>query len=134
MLICCPGGIQGAYILRTLGSAEFNYGNAKNHLINLDLDSLRPRTMHFNTVAGDEAEGGAETYDERQARLMQLATWINLDSRFSVSLNIRFISIVSLTAKGGLCRGSPWRCTTPEGCRIPVQSPGCKVRIQSSIP
>ncbi|KAJ0121776.1 hypothetical protein J7T55_008943 [Diaporthe amygdali] len=77
------GGIHGAYILRTLGSAEFNYESAKSHLINLDLDSLRPRTMHFNTVAGDEVEGGAEMGDERNARLMQLATWINLGSRFS---------------------------------------------------
>lgn len=84
MLIPCTGGIHGAYILRTLGSIEFNYENAKSHLINLDLDSLRRRTMHFNTVAGDGAEGGADVDDERHARLMQLATWINLDSRFSV--------------------------------------------------
>lgn len=87
MLICCTGGIRGAYILRTLGSVEFNYETAKSHLVNLDLDSLRRRTMHFNTVAGDEAEGGADMNDERHARLLQLATWINLDSRFSVSLS-----------------------------------------------
>lgn len=85
MLIRRTGGIRGAYILRTLGSVEFNYESAKSHLVNLDLDALRPRTMHFNTVAGDEAEIGADMNDERHARMLQLATWINLDSRSSVS-------------------------------------------------
>ncbi|POS79862.1 DNA mismatch repair protein MSH5 [Diaporthe helianthi] len=70
--------------MRTLGSVEFNYENAKSHLINLDLASLHRGTMHFNTVAGDEADGGLDMNDDRHARLMQLATWINLDSRFSV--------------------------------------------------
>lgn len=85
MLIHRTGGIRGAYILRTLASVEFNYESAKSHLVNLDLDSLRRRTMHFNTVAGDEAEGVADMNDERHSRMLQLATWINLDSHFSVS-------------------------------------------------
>lgn len=94
----CTGGIHGAYILRTLGSVEFNYENAKSHLINLDLDSLRRRTMHFNTVAGDEAEGGVDMNDGRHAKLLQLATWINLDCRFSVSsISIHSDLMASLT-------------------------------------
>lgn len=94
----CTGGIHGAYILRTLGSVEFNYENAKSHLINLDLDSLRRRTMHFNTVAGDEAESRVDMTDGRHAKLLQLATWINLDCRFSVSsISIHSDLMVSLT-------------------------------------
>lgn len=91
MLISCKGGIHGAYILRTLGSVEFNYENAKSHLIDLDLASLHQQTIHFNTAAGDEAEGGVEMKDERHTKLMQLATWINLDSRFSVRSKFRSI-------------------------------------------
>jgi hypothetical protein len=67
-----------------LGSVEFNYENAKSRLLNLDLSSLQRRTIQFNTVAGHEAEGGVDMNDDKQARLMQLATWINLDSHFSV--------------------------------------------------
>lgn len=100
MLMLCTGGIRGAYILRTLGSVEFNYESAKSHLINLDLDSLRHRTLHFNTVAGDEAEGGADMNDHIHAKLLQLATWINLDSRFSVSsISIHSDLMASLTRR-----------------------------------
>jgi len=93
MLMSCSGGIHGAYILRTLGSVEFNYENAKSHLLNLDLSSLHRRTMHFNTAAGDEAEGGVVMNDDRHARLMQLATWINLDSRFSVGRSLHSFEV-----------------------------------------
>lgn len=53
--------------------------------MNLNLDSLSPQTMHFNTVAGDDIEGETGTNGQRQGKLMRLATWIDLDSRFSVS-------------------------------------------------
>ncbi|KUI66380.1 hypothetical protein VM1G_02032 [Cytospora mali] len=78
------GGIRGAYILRTLGSLEFNYESATSHLMNLNIDSLSPPTMHFNTVAEGEAEGHANIDGQRQGKLMRLATWIDLDSRFSI--------------------------------------------------
>ncbi|KAK7737430.1 hypothetical protein SLS53_006503 [Cytospora paraplurivora] len=78
-----PGSIRGAHILRTLSSVEFNYESAKSHLMNLDIDSLSPQTMHFNTVAGDEVEGAADVNGPRQGKLMRLATWIDLDSRIS---------------------------------------------------
>lgn len=91
MLIPCSGGFHGAYILRTLGSIEFNYENSKSHLLNLDLSSLHRRTMHFNTAAGDDADRGADMDDDRQAKLMQLATWINLDSSFSVGGNLHVV-------------------------------------------
>lgn len=73
--------------MRTLGTSEFNYESAKKHLLNLNLDSLSPRTMHFNTVAEDGADGGMgeEVANHRQGKLMRLATWINLDSQYSVS-------------------------------------------------
>ncbi|ROW11409.1 hypothetical protein VMCG_01390 [Cytospora schulzeri] len=78
------GGICGAYILRTVGSVEFGYESAKSHLMNLNLDSLSPQTMHFNTVLGNEAEGEGDMTGQRHGKLMRLATWIDLDSRFSI--------------------------------------------------
>lgn len=85
-----PGGIRGAYILRTVGSLEFSYESAKSHLLSLNLDSLSPQTMHFNTVSGSEADGERDMDGQRQGKLMRLATWIDLDSRFSVSLEEPF--------------------------------------------
>lgn len=41
--------------------------------------------MQFNTVAGNGAEGDADIYCQIQGKLMRLATWIDLDSRLSVS-------------------------------------------------
>lgn len=84
------GGIRGAWILRTVGSVEFSYENAKSHLLTLNLDSLSPQTMRFNTVSGNEAEGDGEMNGQRQGKLIRLATWIDLDSRFSVSLEKPF--------------------------------------------
>ncbi|KAF3764856.1 hypothetical protein M406DRAFT_259223 [Cryphonectria parasitica EP155] len=77
---------RGAYILRTLGSSKFNYESAKSHLMNLDLDALGSRTMHFNTVAEEEADSavGGQSGSHGHARLLRLATFVNLDSRFSV--------------------------------------------------
>lgn len=82
------GGIRGAYILRTVGSVEFSYENAKSHLLNINFDSLSTQTMRFITVSGNEAEGEVDMAGQRQGKLMRLATWIDLDSRFSVSLAI----------------------------------------------
>lgn len=78
------GGIRGAYILRTVGSVEFSYESAKSQLLALNFDSLRPQTMHFNTVTGNEAEAEVDMAGQRQGKLMRLATWIDLDSRFSI--------------------------------------------------
>lgn len=93
----CEGDFRGAYILRTLGSSEFKYETAKRHLLNLNLDSLGSRTMHFNTVAEEEADGGAgdQAHAQGHGRLMRLATWINLDSRISVSSNDSHVLTVS---------------------------------------
>lgn len=54
--------------------------------MNLNLDALGSRTMHFNTVA-EETDGGAgdQSHGGGRGTLMRLATLINLDSRFSVS-------------------------------------------------
>lgn len=79
------GGIRGAYILRTVGSVEFSYESAKSQLLSLNLDSLSPYTVQFNTVSGNEAEEESYMNGQRQGKLMRLATWIDLDSRFSVS-------------------------------------------------
>lgn len=83
-----PGIFRGAYVLRTLGSSEFNYDRAEKQLMKLNFDALGPQTMHFNTVAEEENDLGAEdeTRNYARGRLMRLATWIDLDSRFSVSL------------------------------------------------
>lgn len=82
-----PGDFHGAYVLRTLGSSEFNYESAKKHLMNLNFDALGSRTMYFNTVAEEEVnvEAGDHTNNHGRGRLMRLATWVNLDSHFSVS-------------------------------------------------
>lgn len=87
MLTNTTGHFNGAYVLRTLGSSEFNYETAKKHLVNLNFDVLGSRTMHFNTVTEEEVDTGAEDPVNGQSRgmLMRLATWVNLDSRFSVS-------------------------------------------------
>lgn len=82
------GVFRGAYVLRTLGSSEFSYERAEKQLVKLNFDALGPQTMHFNTVAEEEIDRGADddTNNHGRGRLMQLATWIDLDSRFSVSL------------------------------------------------
>lgn len=87
-LTCTAGDFNGAYVLRTLGSSEFNYETAKKHLLNLNFDALGSRTMHFNTVAEEDLDVGAGNQMRNQGRgeLMRLATWVNLDSRLSVSL------------------------------------------------
>lgn len=87
-LIQIQGGFWNAYILRTLSSSEFNYESAKGHLMNLDLGALGTRTMQFSTVTEEEAvdlEVHQHKPEYGQARLMCLATWINLESRISVS-------------------------------------------------
>lgn len=92
-LTCLAGNFRGSYILRTLGASEFNYDRAKGHLMNLNLDGLGSRTMHFNTVAEENVTDGIDqrTDGHGQGKLMRLATWVNLDSRLSVSLNCFFL-------------------------------------------
>lgn len=71
-----------------MSSSEFNYESAKGHLMNLDFGALGTRTMQFSTVAEEEAldlEAHQHKHEYGQARLMRLATWINLESRISVS-------------------------------------------------
>lgn len=55
--------------------------------MNLNFDALGSRTMHFSTVAEEEVDGGdgSQINNQGRGRLMRLATWVNLDSRFSVS-------------------------------------------------
>lgn len=94
-----PGHFHGAYILRTLSSSEFNYERAKRHLMNLGLGALGSPMMHFNTVAEEETDGVADdpTHIRAQGRLMRLATWVNLDSRFSVSYySSRYLTLSDL--------------------------------------
>lgn len=57
--------------------------------MNLNIDSLGPQTMHFNTVAED-VEAAADVNGQRQGKLMRLATLVDLDSRISVSFVLSF--------------------------------------------
>lgn len=86
------GKFWNAYILRTMGSSEFNYEGAKRHLMNLNLDALGTQTMQFSTVA--EGEADPETNHQHsghgQVRLMRLSTWVNLESHISVSVFMIF--------------------------------------------
>lgn len=100
-----------------MGSSEFNYESAKRHLTNLDLEALGSRTMHFNTVAEEEADGGAgnQSHGGGHGRLMRLATWINLDSRFSVSAFVPLVLIIS--DRGRLVALERFLATSSEGGR-----------------
>lgn len=62
--------------------------------MNLDLNVLGSRTIHFNTVADVEDEGAADagSHTGRQGRMMRLATLLNLDSRLSVRLISYFLT------------------------------------------
>ncbi|KAI1423077.1 putative MSH5 protein [Xylaria sp. FL1777] len=69
----------GAYILRNLNSTDFRYETGKNKLIDLHLETDAPQSMVYttiidNTVLEDQSRGS------RQGQLMQLATFVNLDT------------------------------------------------------
>lgn len=55
--------------------------------MNLNLDALGSRTMHFDTVAEQDVAEGLDQRSEgqRHGKLMRLATWVDLNSRLSVS-------------------------------------------------
>lgn len=62
--------------------------------MNLDIDALGTRTMLFSTAAEEEMvdlEGRQQSSEYGQARLMRLATWINLENNISVSLPLLLI-------------------------------------------
>lgn len=80
------GGINEAYILRTVGSSEFNYNAGKERLVNLEPDLFGDQSTVFTSVAEDpmdvNVEGGGQS---KQSNVMRLGTHINLDSTLSVS-------------------------------------------------
>ena len=74
-------GLQGAYILRKVGIADFTYENGQNKLLGLaELDFHTTQTVALTTVTEDEMD----EVKERQSKLMSLATKVDLDSRASV--------------------------------------------------
>jgi hypothetical protein len=83
--------IFGSYILDSRPSSEFQYENAKNKLVNLELSADEVPNIIF-TTPGDELTGKAADGQVklaglgRQGRLMRLAAWIDLDSRLTVQL------------------------------------------------
>ncbi|KAI7782338.1 hypothetical protein LA080_013613 [Diaporthe eres] len=66
------------------GAQDFQGHRNKEEGKNTPLQAMQHHADTLNRWPGDEAEGGADMNDERHARELQLATWINLDSRFSV--------------------------------------------------
>ncbi|KAI5865013.1 hypothetical protein GGS23DRAFT_557266 [Durotheca rogersii] len=81
------GGLQSAYILRTLNSADFRYDSGKEKLLGLDLGTPNRQSILYTSVV-DDAVGDVDSSDgernSRQGRLMRLATSINLDSLLTV--------------------------------------------------
>lgn len=88
-------------------SSCFNYDSAKGSLVNLDMGFLASKTMHFTTAAEahqDPAISDLPGNNGYGARL-QLATFVNLDSRISVSPILALLTLRPLTdkEKGWLC-------------------------------
>lgn len=81
--------VFGSYILDSRPSSEFNYENAKNKLVNLELSVDETPNIIF-TTPGDDLTGKAGEGQialaglGRQGRLMRLAGWIDLESRLTV--------------------------------------------------
>jgi DNA mismatch repair protein MSH5 len=81
--------IFGSYVLDSRPSSEFHYENAKNKLVNLELNADEAANFIF-TTPGDELTGRAANSQielaglGRQGRLMRLAGLIDLESRITV--------------------------------------------------
>lgn len=131
---CCIGlmnrildDIFGSYILDSRPSSEFHYENAKNKLVNLELNADEVPNIIFTTpgdeLAGKAGHGQVELAGlGRQGRLMRLASWIDLQSRLTVSLSSRFQTSASTDlAAGWLCRSRVTIYRSTEKHRIPAE-------------
>lgn len=78
------GGMQGAYILRTVGASDFNPNNGKEKLAKLDSKIFGPQSTVLTAVA-EGVDYVEDTDTTTQSKLLRLSTVINLESRLSVS-------------------------------------------------
>lgn len=102
--------------------------------MSLDLDALGSCTVRFTTVVEEEEDVGAgdQSYAQGHARLMRLATWIDLDSRISVSSNDPWCYL-SLIMIGRLCWGSPQRCSTQKSRGLPAKRFGFGICVPGPL-
>ncbi|RYP68990.1 hypothetical protein DL769_005377 [Monosporascus sp. CRB-8-3] len=81
------GDLPGAYVLRTLNSADFGYKSGRDKLLGLNIDTSGGQRMLFTSVTDDQMDGVGE-YNvgegSKQGRLMKLGTSINLDSHITI--------------------------------------------------
>ncbi|KAB5579927.1 muts domain V-domain-containing protein [Coniochaeta sp. 2T2.1] len=80
-----PGGVNGVYILRTVGASDFNPNNGQQKLAGLDASIFGGQSTILTAVAEEMGDDGmGEMGMTKQSKLMRLATVINLDSRLSI--------------------------------------------------
>ncbi|RYP27731.1 hypothetical protein DL767_007568 [Monosporascus sp. MG133] len=81
------GDLPGAYVLRTLRSADFGYKSGRDKLLGLNIDTSDEQRMLFTSVADDQMDW-VDEYNvgegSKQGRLMKLGTSINLDSHITI--------------------------------------------------
>ncbi|RYP16461.1 hypothetical protein DL765_005138 [Monosporascus sp. GIB2] len=81
------GDLPGAYVLRTLNSADFGYKSGRDKLLGLNIGTSGEQKILFTSVADDQMDGEDE-YNvgegSKQGRLMKLGTSINLDSHITI--------------------------------------------------
>jgi hypothetical protein len=115
--------MNGVYILRTVGPADFNPNNGQQKLAGLDAKLFGEQSTILTAVAEvvDDDEKG-ETDTTKQSKYMRLSTVINLESRLSVCRLLHALgsSIEVLTRRTDWLR---WSCAerapTTKGCRVP---------------
>jgi DNA mismatch repair protein MSH5 len=90
------GDARGAYILRTLKTADFEYNAARDKLLGLQIQSSGKETMLYTSVADESADAYAGDREGQQgsmqASLMRLGTSLNLESRLTVSQRRTLVS------------------------------------------
>lgn len=86
---CRVGDLRGAYVLRTLTTADFGYESARDRLLGLKIQSRGEQTMLFASVADDPRDPSVDDVQGQrgsiQGSLMRLGTILNLESRLTVS-------------------------------------------------
>ncbi|KAB5551373.1 muts domain V-domain-containing protein [Coniochaeta sp. 2T2.1] len=80
-----PGGVNGVYILRTVGASDFNPNNGQQKLAGLDASIFGGQSTVLTAVTEEIGDDGmGEMRMTTQSKLMRLATLINLNSRLSI--------------------------------------------------
>ena len=81
------GGVNGVYILRTVSTSDFNPTNGQQKLAGLDARLFGEQSTIITAVAEALDDDGkiGETDTTKQSKYMRLSTFVNLDSRLSVS-------------------------------------------------